>query len=236
MIERDIQYFNDPFKYVVIDDFFSKEDLEFVTNTLNTIQEKKDFDNIFDTQKARKRKLAKDLHDYNKDANQRFAKYFELADSLDIKQDKEKIYTSQYVYSFRVIFQNEKLFYESSRDYSFRAKKLMEDYPIHPENIHKGISLLVYLSEEENYGTELYDEDKNFVKQIEWKNNRAFIMSGFDNQNGTLQGTSTWHTYRTKPGSIRRTFFGQTVCTKESVLNHSLYEDYFGNYETHLKK
>ena len=28
MIERDIQYFNDPFKYVVIDDFFSKEDLE----------------------------------------------------------------------------------------------------------------------------------------------------------------------------------------------------------------
>ena len=46
MIERDIQYFNDPFKYVVIDDFFSKEDLEFVTNTLNTNQEKKDFDNI----------------------------------------------------------------------------------------------------------------------------------------------------------------------------------------------
>ena len=43
MIERDIQYFNEPFKYVVIDDFFSKEDLEFVTNTLNTIQEKKDF-------------------------------------------------------------------------------------------------------------------------------------------------------------------------------------------------
>lgn len=238
MIERDIQYFNDPFKYVVIDDFFSKEDLEFVTNTLNTIQEKKDFDNIFDTQKARKRKLAKDLHDYNKDPNQRFAKYFELADSLDIKQDKEKIFTSQYVYSFRVIFQNEKLFYESSRDYSFRVKKLVEDYPIHPEHIKKGISLLVYLSEEENYGTELYDEDKNFVKQIEWKNNRAFIMSGFDNQNGTLQGTSTWHTYRTKPGSIRRTFFGQTVCTKESVLNHSLYEDYYvkGYGNNHIKK
>jgi len=219
MIERDIQYFNDPFKYVVIDDFFSKEDLEFVTNTLNTIQEKKDFDNIFDTQKARKRKLAKDLHDYNIEPNQRFAKYFKLADSLDIKQDKEKICTSQYVYSFRV-------------------KKLVEDYPIHTENIHKGISLLVYLSEEENYGTELYDEDKNFVKRIEWKNNRAFIMSGFDNQNGTLQGTSTWHTYRTKPESIRRTFFGHTVCTKESVLNHSLYEDYYvkGDGKNHIKK
>lgn len=219
MLKRNIQYFNEPFKYAVIDDFFNKEDLLYVTETLNEIQNHKDFNNIFDTQKARKRKLAKDLHDYNKNKEQRFAKYLKLADSLDIKQDNEKEYTSQYVYSFRV-------------------KNRVEDYPIHTENIHKGISLLVYLSEEENYGTELYDDNKNFVKRIEWKNNRAFIMSGFNNQNGKFPGKSTWHTYRTKPGTIRRTFFGHTLCSKKSILNHSLYEKYYlkgyGNNQINL--
>ena len=221
MLKRNIEYFYEPFKYAVIDNFFDKEDLIYVTETLDEIQKHKDFDNIFDTQKARKRKLAKDLHDYNKNAEQRFAKYLKLADSLDIKQDKEKEYTSQYVYSFRV-------------------KKRVEDYPIHTENIHKGISLLVYLSEEENYGTELYDDNKNFVKRIEWKNNRAFIMSGFDNQKGKLPGISTWHTYKTKPDTIRRTFFGHTLCSKKSILNHSLYEEYYlkghGNNKIKLNK
>ena len=220
MIDREIQYFDDPFRYAVIDDFFNKEDLEFVKSKLGHIQENKDFNSILDTDKIRKRILKKNLHDFNKNPNERFAKYFELLDSLDIKNDPEKEYTSEYAYFFRV-------------------KKLKEDYPVHTENIYKAISLVVYLGEEQNFGTELYDNNKNFVKEVEWKYNRAFVMSGFNNQKGTLPGNSTWHTYKTKPGTLRRTFFGYTTSSIKSIKEHSLYQDYYvdgwGNKAIKLK-
>ena len=37
MLDRQIQYFDEPFRYVVIDNFFSDDDLEFVNNKLNQI-------------------------------------------------------------------------------------------------------------------------------------------------------------------------------------------------------
>ena len=49
MLKRNIEYFYEPFKYAVIDNFFDKEDLIYVTETLDEIQKHKDFDNIFDT-------------------------------------------------------------------------------------------------------------------------------------------------------------------------------------------
>lgn len=209
MIDREVQYFDDPFRHAVIDNFFSEEDLVFVTNKLDKIQEDKDTNGFkFDPLRVRKRRLVKDLHNYQINPDERFAKYFQFVDTLDIKQDKEKIYTSEYTYSFRV-------------------KGVDRGFPVHTENIHKGVSLLVYLSEEENYGTLLYDEEKQFKKSIGWKNNRAFVMSGFYNQEGKLPGNSTWHTYKTKPGTLRRTFFGHTTVTKESLLAHSLYKGYY---------
>ena len=208
MLNRQIQYFDEPFRYAVIDNFFSDEDLDFVNNKLNQIEESKNLDSNLDTDKIRKRILKKNLHNFAENPDERFAKYFKLLDSLDIKNDPEKDYTSEYAYFFRV-------------------KKLVEEYPVHTENIYKAISLVVYLSEEQNFGTELYDNDKKFVKEVEWKYNRAFVMSGFNNQKGTLPGNSTWHTYKTKPGTLRKTFFGYTVCSKESIKNHSLYKDYY---------
>lgn len=207
MIERNIQYFDNPFEHVVIDNFFDKEDYEFCLQGLN---EKKELGIWNSTDKVRKRKLKKDLFDYKKDTNERFAKYFELIDSLDsIKIDPEKEYTSEYVYSLRL------------KDENF------PEYPLHTENIYKAITVVVYMSEEPNCGTELYDNNKKFVKEIEWKNNRAFIMSGYNNQKGRLPGNSTWHTYRSAPGKIRKSFFGYTLSSLDSIKNHSLYEDYY---------
>ena len=132
MIERNIQYFDNPFEHVVIDNFFDKEDYEFCLQGLN---EKKELGIWNSTDKVRKRKLKKDLFDYKKDTNERFAKYFELIDSLDsIKIDPEKEYTSEYVYSLRL------------KDENF------PEYPLHTENIYKAITVVVYMSEEPNCG------------------------------------------------------------------------------------
>ena len=204
MIDREIQYFDDPFRYAVIDNFFSEKDLEFVTAKLDFLEQNRKFRN--DTEQ-RKKNVKKQLHNYEKTPDERYAKYFQLINSLDIKQDKEKDYTSEYAYFYR-------------------ARKEVEDNPVHTENIYRAISLTVYMGKEKNYGTLLYDENKNFVKEIEWKYNRAFVMAGFNNQKGKLPGISTWHTYKTKPDTIRKTFFGYTVSGKESILNHSLYKEY----------
>ena len=32
MLDREIQYFDEPFRYAIIDNFFNQEDLEFVSN------------------------------------------------------------------------------------------------------------------------------------------------------------------------------------------------------------
>ena len=102
MLDRQIQYFDEPFRYVVIDNFFSDDDLEFVNNKLNQIEENKNLDSNLDTDKIRKRILKKNLHNFTEKPDERFAKYFALLDSLDIKNDPEKDYTSEYAYFFRV--------------------------------------------------------------------------------------------------------------------------------------
>jgi len=74
MIKREIQYFDEPFRYAVIDNFFSEEDLNFVNSKLDHIQETKNFESKFDTDKIRKRILKKDLHDFDKNPDEKFAK------------------------------------------------------------------------------------------------------------------------------------------------------------------
>lgn len=70
-------------------------------------------------------------------------------------------------------------------------------YPIHDEAPRKVLSCVVYVGPEENAGTRLFDKDKNFVKEVEWKPNRAFIFAAIDGV--------TWHDYTCPKGSLRIT-------------------------------
>jgi len=95
-------------------------------------------------------------------------------------------------------------FFSKVRDYiSIKAESEINvclddlDYPIHDENIKKILSCVVYVMPEESRGTILYDKDKNFVKELEWKPNTMFIFPG-------LEGI-TWHSYKCIPGSYRIT-------------------------------
>jgi hypothetical protein len=70
-------------------------------------------------------------------------------------------------------------------------------YPIHDEAKSKVLSAVTYLFPEVSRGTLLYDTDKNFVAEVEWKANRTLIFAPIDNV--------TWHAYKSIPGSYRIT-------------------------------
>jgi hypothetical protein len=69
------------------------------------------------------------------------------------------------------------------------------EHPIHDEAENKVLSAVTYLYPFANEGTLIYDENKNFVKQVEWKTNRTMVFAG---QTGV-----TWHSY--KSSGIRLT-------------------------------
>jgi hypothetical protein len=70
-------------------------------------------------------------------------------------------------------------------------------FNIHYENPAKILSAVTYLWSNNGTGTMLYDEDKNFVKEVEWVSNRLLLFCGKDNV--------TWHSYYSKSKSIRIT-------------------------------
>ena len=65
------------------------------------------------------------------------------------------------------------------------------EYPIHEDAPHKIFSLILYIWPEENMGTNVYDENKNFVHTIEWKPNRAVMFCPLDNVTYHDYGSST---------------------------------------------
>jgi len=71
------------------------------------------------------------------------------------------------------------------------------DYPIHDENPRKILSIVNYVAPEKSTGTLIYDVDKEFVKEVEWKQNRTLIFPG-------ITGV-TWHAYKVEPRKPRIT-------------------------------
>ena len=214
MIERNIKYFDIPFKHAVIDNFFSDQDYSTLTNILEENEKNIPFryGSILDDSKD-----ADQVHDWSENPDEILAPYFEYIASLEsLKLDPEREFSTQYRYYIR----------SKNSDFNLVA--------IHTENIYKAMSLVVYIGNEPNYGTQLFDNDRNFVKEIEWKDNRAFIMCGYSNQKGKLPGNSTWHGYSIKPNTIRRTIFGYVLTTDKSCQRHSLAPLYSGNYRKYV--
>ena len=71
------------------------------------------------------------------------------------------------------------------------------DYPIHDENPRKILSIVNYVAPENSTGTLIYDENKTYYSEIEWKQNRTLVFPG-------ITGL-TWHAYRVQPRSLRIT-------------------------------
>ena len=62
------------------------------------------------------------------------------------------------------------------------------EYPIHSENEKKVLSFVTYVTPKKSRGTLLYDNDKQFVKEVEWVPNRTLVFAGLTD--------ITWHNYK----------------------------------------
>jgi hypothetical protein len=89
-------------------------------------------------------------------------------------------------------------------------------YPIHTESSHKILLIVIYLEPDVEKGTRLYNgpKEKDFVKEIEWKPNRAFIVC----PNG--KNDTTWHTWKNNHGESRVTL--NIFCEKIENMQNSL--------------
>jgi hypothetical protein len=82
-------------------------------------------------------------------------------------------------------------------DYSINICKAGAKYKLHDENPRKILSTVTYLSPKSSIGTHIYDKDKNYVKDVEWKENRTLIFAPIDNV--------TWHDFEATQDSHRIT-------------------------------
>tara|TARA_B100000575_G_C23143794_1_gene666974 strand:- start:7249 stop:7764 length:516 start_codon:yes stop_codon:yes gene_type:complete len=62
------------------------------------------------------------------------------------------------------------------------------EYRIHDEIKRKILSFVTYIHPVKSHGTLLYDKNKNFVKEIEWKPKRTMVFAGETGQ--------TWHNFK----------------------------------------
>lgn len=93
-------------------------------------------------------------------------------------------------------------------------------YPIHSESSHKTMTIVIYLTPEEEGGTLLYTgpEEKDLYKETEWKPNRGLLIA----TNGL--NDLTWHAWKNKTGKPRVTlniFCEKLECLETSMLNSS---------------
>lgn len=70
-----------------------------------------------------------------------------------------------------------------------------ESNVIHYDGPDKIFTSVVYVAPEISRGTILYNEDKEYVSEVEWASNRALLFAPITNV--------TWHSYESKPNSFR---------------------------------
>jgi hypothetical protein len=70
-------------------------------------------------------------------------------------------------------------------------------YPIHDDCTEKVLTNVIFVSPDISCGTKIYDENKNFIKSVDWQENTSLIFPPLDN--------ITWHSYESLPDSYRVT-------------------------------
>lgn len=165
---------NDPWPHLVIDDYFNTELANKAT---------KEIIDFIKTSKIENKQTVIRSTDYN------FNKLFP--------------HTNNYILS-NVIDESVLSIFPNTRTY-LTLKKYSEiniclgkfSYPIHDENEIKILSAVTYLFPKISKGTIIYDADKNFYKEVEWKQNRTLIFAPLDNV--------TWHSYEVSDIPVRIT-------------------------------
>jgi len=166
-----VEYFQEPWPYIVIDGFYPDDVFEKIKQGAKTAYDSYDL-KIVDRNKCEvpKEVHSLDTHDYQS--------FFE-------RLNKERPDISD--------FNSGKYSFELERWFNFIIPKEDKgfEYPLHFEHPSKIMSVVVYVAPDEGTGTLIYTKDKEFFTEIEWKPNRALIFSG-------IRGI-TWHGYKCEP-------------------------------------
>lgn len=121
---------------------------------------------------------------YENDFQTRFPKTYECARSVPAIDNLNK-------------FEQHRPFRKLSLYHEINVILDGHSYPIHDENPRKILSIVNYIAPELSTGTLIYDQDKNFIKEVEWKPNRTLVFAGITDV--------TWHSYEVRPKQPRIT-------------------------------
>ena len=196
----DIEYFDGPWPHVVIDDFLP--------------------DNIFNSLIEAKESINKLSNEYfNPNGQTRYYVSDQLKEKLIDWEDLKNVDESLAVkYEFQkagihdilveynlFLKEHDNIFRDIYEELTLKGQYVRTNsgiqiqnpgfkYKIHAEDHFKLMSLITFISPENNNGTWLYKSRKqdydNPTKKIEWKQNRAFIFCGMQD--------ITWHSFSAK--------------------------------------
>ena len=213
-----IEYFDEPFKHAVIDDFFPPKIFQQILDTAPSYEEisthlvhfnaqtRIGYDNI---KKKFIPKASKSGSDFinPSDLQNIFTYYPEIEDLHYVLHDYFKEIDKEMIDLEKRLRHVDRGFkgYNDALKVYWQRQSAGCAFGCHDENIAKIMSIVIYVSEEENYGTFLYKkhvekEDESYWnpdKKVEWKQNRAFVFCGYPNL--------TWHGFAAREGCPRQT-------------------------------
>ncbi len=161
-----IQIFNDPWPYVVVENFLSDSHFRTLSQScINTFKNNNDVHNHSTT-------------DYGMDdAVLRHALMYDPVEDYNVA-------------GYLHYFSTRRPYKELKRFVNFCKTAPNFEHPMHVEAPFKIMSCVLYLSPEESGGTRLFrgsNRDEDFSIEMEWKPNTMFIFCGADDV--------TWHDY-----------------------------------------
>lgn len=192
-----VQVYDEPYRYVVIDNYLPEEEYEAF---------KEDYLDNFDLYYNDRRR--KEIPEIKRKKQTAFAgdntiygigEWTEIAKrNFHLDEDFIKKY-----------FPEHRKFTSLENMFTVNLSKAGHVQKIHSEINSKVLSAICYIAPEESIGTILYDKDKKFHTEVDWKPNRCVIMAGISDK--------TWHNFKAPDDHWRVTFNAFLVRSEKDI-------------------
>jgi hypothetical protein len=212
-----VEYFNEPWKHAVIDDFFPPDIFQQILDTA-PIYEEISTHMVYPSSQTRigydkieKRffspRVGKPDFLNPSDLQNIFTSFPEIKDLHSVISEYHKSINEKMIEVEKQLRHVERNFegYNEAFSVFWQRQPPRFVHNCHDEQKNKLMSVVVFVNEEENDGTFLYKEKVEKIgedfwnpdKKIKWKQNRAFVFCGHPNL--------TWHSFAAREGYPRQT-------------------------------
>lgn len=164
-----MQTFDHPYKHIVIDDYLPQD---VYNNIVNDVMS---------------RAAAFQLEDYaHSDTHNNTTDWLDVSGEWQFLAAESNYLDASFLIEHFAEKQH-RPFNNLEASFDINWSKAGHEHEIHSESARKILTAVTYLYPQAANGTVLYNKDKEFVKEIEWKPNRCFIMCGLQD--------ITWHSF-----------------------------------------